>query len=435
MSSKPKSALSKKGPYYAHGKSRGDAWKLPLSKISTRPPEEDGTTYNPRDFLHGIEALAASIAANGLRKPISLTYDKEADLFYPTDGHRRYAALCMLQADPPEECKVDFEAIPVERDLAKPGSLEHDLRPLTDNDQHPLTPLEKGRQFARLRDVHGLTAKEISTHVTESNVIVGRYLLLADCPEDLCKIIREGHISGTLAAHLLAKHREDPDRAVAEVKSAVRDLPKGDSLRRADLPSLRTSQKPPKEEKATDGDETPAAGSGNEEPSTDGSDGSEDEDDVRAAATLAEAIEKAVAWMRETDPKKITTSAIQREFKIGYNTATLIIDHLLEVEMITGEKSPWLTTGKHRRPDTTKPPELDTTGNTLGGGSGASLLGGARGSKDMGVEKQLKRLEEALEELDGQATISARLSTAEFLVDFLRGAHDKRALKKHLQPQ
>lgn len=167
---------------------------------------------NPDD-----KELVASIKARGVTTP--LTVRRIADKLFIRSGHRRYAAVQYLIAN-----GTPIKAVPViilPTDEEKPGDDILDL--LTSNSGKPLSSLEKGAVFARLR-TYKWTDAEIADKAGMSSKQVKTLIGLHNSSPELKKWVAQGVITATLAAELLAK--EGGERAAKIVEKAVKLAPK-----------------------------------------------------------------------------------------------------------------------------------------------------------------------------------------------------------------
>lgn len=171
---------------------KGDYWWVD----SRRLIEEKG--FNRREEYGDIEALAKEIRAQGVDNLAPLECYKQGENYVIIKGYRRRKALKILE----EDGEIIMVRILLER---KGFSKEmRILDQITGNEGKPYTPWEQAKV---LRDLRGLgwSEKDIIQRSGKSKVYVLRLLSLADAPQKLINLVREGRVSGTLAMDKIAE--------------------------------------------------------------------------------------------------------------------------------------------------------------------------------------------------------------------------------------
>lgn len=146
---------------------------------------------NPRSELTDIAELAESIRSQGLLQPLLVREiggdpcGSDGATYIIIDGHRRYAALQLLDYD---------DEIPV-RVVDDPGTEGRLLIALTTQlHGRPLPPLDEARAFQHLVDL-GLTQRQIAERVGCNQSHVSKRLSLVELPETAAKALTEGKIN------------------------------------------------------------------------------------------------------------------------------------------------------------------------------------------------------------------------------------------------
>lgn len=137
---------------------------------------------NPRDDLGDIEALAASIAAQGMLQPI-VVRKRAAGGWFVVDGHRRLEAAL----------RIGLDAVPA---LASRAAKRDDVLTvmLAAAMHKALSPIEQASAFAKLT-AGGMTRAEIARRTGYSTETVAGRLLLAELPEDAQQMVEDKTIT------------------------------------------------------------------------------------------------------------------------------------------------------------------------------------------------------------------------------------------------
>lgn len=172
--------------------------------------------FNVRHDYGNVDELAASIAANGVKEPLSGWYDSKTDRYVVTDGFRRNRALAVLL-----ERGVDVARVPFM--LEPKGYSEKDrlLDMFIKNDGKRLTPLEEGYLFVRLGNM-GYERNEISGKVGRTEAHISNMIQLAQADPQIQQFIKDGKVSSTEVTKLI-KDVKDADEQKAVLNDAVKD--------------------------------------------------------------------------------------------------------------------------------------------------------------------------------------------------------------------
>jgi ParB family transcriptional regulator, chromosome partitioning protein len=180
--------------------------------------------WNSRDFtlpenVQHIAELAASIAENGVRKPLEIF--KEGEDFFVSDGECRLRATMKAIED-----GAEIESVPV---ITEPkGSNEVDRLFLqhVGNSGKQFNTLEKGNLFHRLT-LFGLDEAAIARRIGVSKQHVIDCLMLRSAPAGVQKMIRSGEVAPTLALQTLKSTKGDGKAATSQLREAVKEAKSG----------------------------------------------------------------------------------------------------------------------------------------------------------------------------------------------------------------
>jgi ParB/RepB/Spo0J family partition protein len=161
--------------------------------------EEEG--YNDREEWGDLAALAKEILAAGVQQ--ALVVNRRGEFYSIKSGHRRSRACQLLveQGHAPVMVPVILE-----RKGSNPE--ERVLHQITDNSGLAFTPYEQAKVMRRLRNFRW-SNKDIAERSGKSVVYVKRLLSLADAPQKLINLVREGRVAATLAMDKIAEGKAD----------------------------------------------------------------------------------------------------------------------------------------------------------------------------------------------------------------------------------
>jgi len=181
-------------------KSRAFA-ELPVDAVERdecQPREE----FDPDD----LRRLADSITRFGQLAPIRVRHDPGRNRWVVLVGERRLRA-CKLAGL--ERVRVEF----VEREMSPADILAEQT--VENMVRAPLSPVEQGRAYRRLMDLHGWTAKGLSETIGVEPTAVYRSLALLRLPEDVAERVDSGEIKATAAYEIAKLQIADDQRAMA----------------------------------------------------------------------------------------------------------------------------------------------------------------------------------------------------------------------------
>lgn len=138
---------------------------------------------NPRETLADIDELAGSIAAVGVLQRLLVT-PTDSFQYMVVDGHRRFAALRLLEWDRP---------IPVEvRTMDRVERLTAAVS--AGSFSRPISPIDQARAFAALKEL-GLTQVEISERTGVPQPTVSVRLRLLELTDEQQTAVHEGRMT------------------------------------------------------------------------------------------------------------------------------------------------------------------------------------------------------------------------------------------------
>ncbi len=205
---------------------------------SRRLVEQEG--FNRRENYGDIPKMAKEIKAAGIDTLDPLTCFKKGEEYVVLRGHRRRRALKILEKA--------GEIIMVRILLAPKGFKIEDYiaDQISDNEGLHLSPWEQAKVARDLRKL-GWKDEDIQEKTGKSLVYVRRLLSLADAPQKLINLVREGRVKGTFAMDMIAENRVEELLAWAEKNTlpsvadpemelfAKEESPKGEKITRGDL--------------------------------------------------------------------------------------------------------------------------------------------------------------------------------------------------------
>lgn len=180
-----------------------------------------------------LEALAASIRAQGLLQPLVVTAEGDGS-FSIVAGERRWRAARL----------AGLEAVPV----VVRGGLDDRARlelALVENLQRSdLNPLEEAEAYAALQASFGLSQEEIALRVGKGRTTITNALRLLKLPDEVRELLRSGRLTAGQARPLLALG--DAGRQIALAEQAVRDELSARRLEELAAPPRERGRRPPR---------------------------------------------------------------------------------------------------------------------------------------------------------------------------------------------
>lgn len=173
--------------------------------------------FNLREDFGDIEGLSLSIEENGVRNPLSgyKANENGVEVYYVTDGHRRYLATMAAL-----ERGVEIARIPFRLEGRTYTEVERICDMIIRNDGKNFTPYEHAKVFDKLTEKYGWTVAEIGKKFGKSHNFIRECLSYLTLPEEVQESIKSGEISAG-AAKTVVKKIEDKEEAVKAIKEAV----------------------------------------------------------------------------------------------------------------------------------------------------------------------------------------------------------------------
>jgi ParB family chromosome partitioning protein len=179
-------------------------------KIAVKPDLNARDTSSEENRAH-IEALAESIARDGVRVPLVIF--QEGENVFVADGHCRLAATMLAIAR-----GADIKTVPCIPEARGTNDVDRVLSQNIYNSGKRLSALEEGVNFRKALAL-GATEQQIAEKVGRSITHVKQSIDMQAMPEAVKTLVREGKISASLAAKTVKK--EGSERASAKLKAAV----------------------------------------------------------------------------------------------------------------------------------------------------------------------------------------------------------------------
>lgn len=158
-----------------------------------------------------IEALASSIAKDGVRVPLVIF--QEGEHVFVADGHCRLAATMLAI-----ERGADILTVPCIPEPRGTNDVDRVLSQNIYNSGKRLSALEEGVNYRKALAL-GATEQQIAEKVSRSITHVKQAIELQSLPEAVKTLVREGSVSASLASKTVKN--EGSERATKTLKSAV----------------------------------------------------------------------------------------------------------------------------------------------------------------------------------------------------------------------
>jgi ParB family transcriptional regulator, chromosome partitioning protein len=192
--------------------------------------------WQPRSSFddHELEALAASIRAQGLVQPLIVTLDSDGT-YSIVAGERRWRAAR----------RAGLEEVPVviRGDLDDRSRLE--LALVENLQRSDLNALEEAEAYATLQERFGLSQEEIAVRVGKGRSTITNSLRLLKLPQEVRELLRAGQLTAGQARPLLALG--DRERQIALAEQAVREELSARQLEQLSAPPRQRAPRPPRQ--------------------------------------------------------------------------------------------------------------------------------------------------------------------------------------------
>ncbi len=162
----------------------------------------------PREEFDGedLRRLAESIVRFGQLAPIRVRRDDARGCWVVLVGERRLRACKLAGLD---RVRVEF----VERSMSQADILAEQT--VENMVRAPLSPVEQGKAYQRLMDLHAWTAKDLAETIGVDATAVYRSLALLRLPGDIAGRVDSGEIKATAAYEIAKLPLVEDQRAVA----------------------------------------------------------------------------------------------------------------------------------------------------------------------------------------------------------------------------
>lgn len=220
---------------------RVDIYYIKPSDIRVAPTWNK-RNFNTPDTKRHIEELALSIAARGVKQP--LTGYMEDGVVVITDGECRFRATLKAIDD-----GAKVSSIPVKLEDRYSNEVDHLYSQELRNTGKPFTPAERAELFKALLDA-GQTEADIATNCGLTKEYVVNLLKLRTADPEIRQALEQGLVSGTLVMSVQKQGKEAEAGLKQEIAQAKergaakvtkKDLKESTDRRR--LPSLKAAVK------------------------------------------------------------------------------------------------------------------------------------------------------------------------------------------------
>ena len=202
-------------------------------------PGWNGRDMTSPETRQWIEALKASIRADGVRESIKVAYDKASGIKTLKHGECRLTACLELVK---EGFKPGGERLKVPCERVDGDDAELIIASLTSNNGLPLTQWEAGVEYRKLLRF-GVTAQDIAVRIGKPVRYVNEAIALSNVSEDAKGLLATG--AATPGAVLHAVSGKDGD-SVESLKTRVAERPADPEPPQASLPGVPAKAKKPK---------------------------------------------------------------------------------------------------------------------------------------------------------------------------------------------
>lgn len=212
--------------------SRSAVFNFDPRKLKLRDGWNARDTATPENAEH-VEALALSIAAKGVRVPLTIVQD--GDDVVVTDGHCRLEATLLAISR-----GAEILTVPCIAEKRGSNEADHILSMITCNSGKPLTPLEQAGVYKRLIDF-GWSSAKIAEEAGRSVAHVNQSLQMLASPAEVQALISSGQVSATMAAEEIRK--KGAKDGAASIADAVKTA-KAEGKKKATKRHLKAAEGP-----------------------------------------------------------------------------------------------------------------------------------------------------------------------------------------------
>lgn len=200
--------------------------------------------FNTRTDFGDLEELKNSILENGVKIPLRGYKVRGEEKYVVNDGHRRYMAVMMAIKEGNDIARVPF----ISED--KKSMEERLFEILLSNDGKPLTSLELGETYLRLKKI-GYNATEIAKKVGKSTTHILDMIEVAESNKGVKDAINEGYVSATMVSEVKKsfEDKQEADDTIETIVQIKKEEGTGKVVRKDLKGIIKEKKKPePKEE-------------------------------------------------------------------------------------------------------------------------------------------------------------------------------------------
>lgn len=200
--------------------------------------------FNTRTDFGDLEELKNSILENGVKIPLRGYKVRGEEKYVVNDGHRRYMAVMMAIKEGNDIARVPF----ISED--KKSMEERLFEILLSNDGKPLTSLELGETYRRLKNF-GYNATEIAKKVGKSTTHILDMIEVAESNKGVKDAINEGYVSATIVSEVKKsfEDKQEADDTITTIVEIKKEEGTGKIVRKDLKGIIKDKKKPePKED-------------------------------------------------------------------------------------------------------------------------------------------------------------------------------------------
>jgi len=190
--------------------------------------------FNVRKDMGDLQALADSIIANGVKVMLRGVFNPQEETFTLTDGHRRYAAVCLAY----EQGHTDIY-LPFLREN-KMSEADRTLGMILYNDGKPLTMIEEGDCYQRLVN-YGWSIKQITERTGKTHTHISNCISIFTSGDAIKELVQSGEVAASTVVDLMRNKSEEQVLEMVQEAQA-----NGTKITRKDVVAARQDKKPSK---------------------------------------------------------------------------------------------------------------------------------------------------------------------------------------------
>lgn len=173
--------------------------------------------FNRPISRENVEQFKSSIRSGAVIPDIFVRVDNGRIIM--VDGEHRHIAVMELISE-----GMDIGSMSATQ--FRGGDDERIAHLITSAQGQPLSPLEAGVQYKKLRDVHMWSVKKISERTGKATATISHAIELAEANTDVRKAVQAGEISSTNARKIVRAHGDNAGKVIANSVQNARMLGK-----------------------------------------------------------------------------------------------------------------------------------------------------------------------------------------------------------------